>query len=80
MRDKIIERVINKIKARSDVGFKKYGVTLKDDDQPLDIWLTHIQEELMDAVNYIEKAKEVLGNEIDSAILNSIDVRDEEKI
>jgi len=80
MRDKIIERVINKIKARSDVGYKKYGVTLKDDDQPLDLWLTHIQEELMDAVNYIEKAKEVLGDEIDLVVLNSIDVRDEEKI
>jgi len=79
-RDKIIERVINKIKSRSDVGYKKYGVTLKDDDQPLDTWLTHIQEELMDAVNYIEKAKEVLSDEIDLVILNSIDVRDEEKI
>ena len=63
MRDKIIERVINKIKARSDVGYKKYGVTLKDDHQSLSIWLTHIQEELMDAVNYIEKAKEVLKDE-----------------
>ena len=80
MRDKIIERVINKIKARSDVGYKKYGVTLKDDDQPLDTWLTHIQEELMDAVNYIEKAKEALSDEIDYVMLNSIDVRDEEKI
>jgi len=62
-KDEIIERVIDKIKSRSDVGFKKYGVTLKDDDQPLDVWLTHIQEELMDAVNYIEKAKDVLKNE-----------------
>ena len=59
-RDIIIDRVIKKIKSRSDVGFKKYGVTLKDDDQPLDVWLTHIQEELMDAVNYIEKVKDVL--------------------
>ena len=80
MRDKIIERVINKIKSRSDVGYKKYGVTLKDDHKSLNMWLTHIQEELMDAVNYIEKAKEVLGDEIDYAILSSIDVRDEEKI
>ena len=56
MRDKIIERVINKIKSRSDIGYEKYGVTLKDDDQPLHVWLTHLQEELMDAVNYIEKA------------------------
>ena len=59
-RDVIIDRVIEKIKSLSDVGFKKYGVTLKDDDQPLDVWLTHIQEELMDAVNYIEKVKDVL--------------------
>ena len=59
-RDPIIDRVIEKIKSRSDVGFKKYGVTLKDDDQSLDVWLTHIQEELMDAVNYIEKVKDVL--------------------
>ena len=62
-RDIIIQQVIDKIKSRSDVGFKKYGVTLKDDNQPLDVWLTHIQEELMDAVNYIEKVKDVLKNE-----------------
>ena len=59
-RDVIIDRVIEKIKNRSNVGFKKYGVTLKDDNQSLDIWLTHIQEELMDAVNYIEKVKDIL--------------------
>ena len=59
-RDVIIDRVIEKIKNRSDVGFKKYGVTLNDDNQSLDIWLTHIQEELMDAVNYIEKVKDIL--------------------
>ena len=88
MRDKIIERVINKIKSRSDVGYKKYGVTLHDDDQPLDVWLTHIQEELMDAVNYIEKAKAVLTDEIEECMLkraeqfndniSNIDVNEEE--
>ena len=65
MRDKIIEQVINKIKSRSDVGFKKYGVTLSDDEQSLDTCLKHIQEELMDAVNYIEKARSVLREEIE---------------
>ena len=62
-KDIIIERVIQKFLNRSEVGFKKYGVTLKDDNQPLDVWLTHIQEELMDAVNDIEKVKDVLKNE-----------------
>ena len=80
MRDKIIERVINKIKARSDVGYKKYGVTLKDDEQTLDTWLNHIQEELMDAVNYIEKAREVLTDEIEDAMLKRIEVHDEKEI
>ena len=59
-RDIIIEKVIQKFLNRSEVGFKKYGVTLKEDYQPLGKWLTHIQEELMDAVNYIEKVKDVL--------------------
>jgi len=60
-RDPIINRVIEKIKSRSDVGYKKYGVTLHEDNQPLDKWLTDIQEELMDAINYIEKAKDTLN-------------------
>ena len=78
MRDKIIERVVNKIKQRSDVGYKKYGVTLQDDDQTLDKWLTHIQEELMDAVNYIEKVKSVLSDEIEEAMLKRYMVGEDE--
>ena len=64
MRDKIIEQVINKIKSRSDVGFKKYGVTLSDDEQSLDTWLKHIQEELMDAILYIQAAREELQDNV----------------
>jgi len=73
MRDRIIEQVINKIKSRSDVGFKKYGVTLADDDQPLDAWLQHLQEELMDAVNYLEKARMVLREEIEECYIRDKD-------
>ena len=80
IRDKVIERVINKIKARSDVGYKKYGVTLHDDEQTLETWLTHIQEELMDAVNYIEKAKLVLCDEIEECMLKRIEVHEEEEL
>tara|TARA_E500000178_G_C17005695_1_gene748005 strand:+ start:626 stop:931 length:306 start_codon:yes stop_codon:yes gene_type:complete len=83
MRDKIIQQVVNKIQSRSDVGFKKYGVTLYDDDQPLDTWLNHIQEELMDAVNYIEKARMSLREEIEECYLRdakNIEVTDPETI
>ena len=77
MRDKIIEQVINKIQKRSDVGFKKYNVTLNDDKQPLDAWLNHLQEELMDAVNYIEKARSVLREEIEECYIKDFNVEAE---
>ena len=80
IRDKVIERVINKIKSRSDVGYKKYGVTLHDDEQSLEVWLTHIQEELMDAVNYIEKAKLTLCDEIEECMLKRTQFDDEEEL
>ena len=60
-RDPIIQQVVEKFISRSDVGYKKYGKTLRDDNSPLTAWLNHLQEELMDAVNYIEKLKEVLN-------------------
>lgn len=53
MQDKIIENVINKYKERSAKGISKYSTTL--DENMTDDFLLHLQQELMDAVNYIEK-------------------------
>ena len=57
-RDPVVERVVDKFVDRSDVGFKKYGVTLEDDPSDMLAWLNHLQEEMMDAVLYLQKAKE----------------------
>ena len=57
-RDPIVERVVDKFVGRSDVGYKKYGVTLDKDPSEMLEWLNHLQEELMDAVLYLQKAKE----------------------
>ena len=73
MRDKIIQQVVQKIQSRSDVGFKKYGVTLYDDNQPLDEWLNHIQEELMDDVNYIEKARMSIREENEECYIKDLE-------
>lgn len=80
IRDKIIQSVINKYIERSDTGYKKYGVTLHEDDQPLDTWLKHIQEELMDAVNYIEKTRQVLRSEVEEMYLKDIQLRHEKNL
>ena len=79
-KDKIIQNVINKIQKRSEVGFKKYGVTLYDDNQPLDTWLNHIQEERMDAVNYIEKTRMSLRESIEDCYIRDLEVTDPETI
>ena len=57
-RDPVVERVVDKFVGRSDVGFEKYGVTLGNDPSKMLEWLNHLQEELMDAVLYLQKAKE----------------------
>jgi len=70
MRDKVIKDVIEKFKERSDVGYKKYGVTLHDDEPNLHKWLNHLQEELMDAVNYIQKLRMETTDALEEKILN----------
>ena len=58
-KDEIVESVINEFRARSERGIKKYGTTLQENElSPLE-WLKHLQEELMDAVLYLEKVKQI---------------------
>jgi hypothetical protein len=57
IQDPILLRVLAKYYERSEIGIEKYGRTLDRDDLSLLDWLTHLQEELMDATLYIEKLK-----------------------
>ena len=63
-RDPVVERVVDKFVSRSDVGFEKYGTTLEDERRlkmkGLQKYLNDIQEELMDAVLYIQTARDEL--------------------
>lgn len=52
---RIEDNVCKKIKARSDVGKKKYGVSMEEEILSIHDWLVHLQEELMDAAVYVEK-------------------------
>jgi len=64
-RDPVVERVVDKFVARSDVGFEKYGRTLDTERaggyKDLFGYLNDIQEELMDAILYIQAAREELN-------------------
>jgi hypothetical protein len=60
-KDKIVQQVIAKFEQRSEVGIKKYGITLEENNT--DDFLNHLQEELMDAILYLEKIKSIKRRE-----------------
>lgn len=55
--DKFVQAVKERFEQRSQVGIKKYNTSLEREDLNLLDWLTHLQEELMDATLYVEKLK-----------------------
>ena len=65
-RDPIVKRVVDKFVDRSNVGFEKYGRSLDSErrggHKDLVGYLNDIQEELMDAVLYIQAAREELSD------------------
>ena len=59
VKDKNVQAVIESFASRCEKGYKKYGVTTYEDrETDLLGWLQHLQEELMDAVVYIERLKQ----------------------
>jgi hypothetical protein len=53
MKDKIVQQVVDKYTSRSEVGIAKYKTTLENNN--VDNYMIHLQQELMDATLYIEK-------------------------
>lgn len=74
--DKNVVAVIKQFEDRMEKGYKKYGVTTADDTSTdLVGWLQHLQEELMDAVVYIERTKQELKAEVTAKVHPNIPER-----
>lgn len=56
--DSIVLSVLEKFKQRSQFGQQKYGTNLDRKDLKFLDWVNHMQEELMDAILYLEKMKQ----------------------
>ena len=73
-RDPVVKHVVDKFVDRSDVGYEKYGRTLHDErtggHKDLLGYLNDIQEELMDAVLYIQAAREELQDLSEEALID----------
>jgi len=55
--DTVVNTVIEQFSKRSNLGIKKYGTTLDREDLKTLDWVQHLQEELMDAILYLERLK-----------------------
>ena len=77
-KDAIVQAVLRKMDERSLVGQQKYGATMMQEiegqEKDLNRFLVDVQEELMDALLYIEAAKRCLNDEIEEAMLKRMNV------
>ena len=72
--DKIVQTVIEKIDQRSLIGQAKYGAMMMEEvegkDKDLNDFLIDVQEEIMDALLYIQAARACLRDEIEECMIN----------
>ena len=72
-KDEIVQTVLKKMDQRSLIGQKKYGATMmeeiKGEDKDLNRFIIDVQEEMMDAILYLEAAKRCLNDEIEEAMI-----------
>jgi hypothetical protein len=77
-KDEIVLAVLKKMDQRSMIGQKKYGATMMQEiegqEKDLNRFLVDVQEELMDALLYIEAAKRCLTDEIEEAMINRVNI------
>jgi hypothetical protein len=62
MKDSIVEAVRQDLSNRSELGIKKYGVTLDRTDLGLKDWLQHAYEESLDHALYLKRAIKEIEN------------------
>jgi len=70
-KDPLVQKVINRMAARSESGIKKFGNTMDQADKTINEWILDTQEELMDACLYLEKLKEEIRKKEDLWILQN---------
>lgn len=77
-KDEIVLAVLKKMDQRSIIGQQKYGATMMEEivgqEKDLNRFLIDVQEELMDALLYIEAAKRCLSDEVEEAMLARVNI------
>jgi len=81
-KDEIVQTVLKKMDQRSLIGQKKYGATMMEEivgeKKDLNRFIIDVQEEMMDAILYLEAAKRCLSDEIEEAMIERTAQRSED--
>lgn len=55
--DRLIRGILRRMVRRAEDGVQTYGCTMEQADKPVDQWIIDAQEELWDAIVYLEKLR-----------------------
>ena len=76
--DKVVRAVLRKIDERSLKGQAKYGAMMHEEvdggDKNLMDFLIDVQEEIMDALLYIQAARHCLRDEVEECMINRMNI------
>jgi hypothetical protein len=64
MDSKVLAEVINDMRQREAKGLETYGTTMDRKDLTTGQWITHLREELMDAILYLKKLESIHNDKV----------------
>jgi hypothetical protein len=64
MDSKILADVIQDMRSREEKGLETYGTSMDRKDLSTSQWITHLKEELMDAILYLKKLESIQNDKV----------------
>ena len=59
MDSEVLKQVIDEMRKREAKGLETYGTTMDRKDLTASQWISHMKEELMDAILYLQKLENI---------------------
>ncbi len=64
MDSEVLKKVIEDMRQREAKGLETYGTTMDRKDLTAGQWITHLREELQDAILYLKKLEEIHNDKV----------------
>lgn len=65
--DAVVDAVAARLIARAEAGMAKFGISMEAEHKPFETWADEAMQEVLDAANYLEKAKRQHRADLDRA-------------